>query len=315
MQMKLSRARQRLLAYLQLCRFAAVFTALADIFAGYLLTWSTLSPAGDFILLLVASAGLYLAGMVFNDVFDRQVDAKERPGRPIPSGRVSVRAATTFGAVLLMIGCVAAACVGLQSAIVAGLIVGAIFLYDGVLKQTFAGPVAMGACRFLNVMLGASTAFDASAGGATAASVWANPQFHVALALGTYITGVTWFARREAGISSRWQLGGALLVINLGLILLVAFVLHWPDPAMQGRSWNAALILAAIGVILNRRLTSAIAEPVPAKVQLSIRTLLMSLVMLDATIVFFANEDRMYAFAVVLLLVPAQLLARFLAVT
>jgi hypothetical protein len=41
----------------------------------------------------------------------------------------------------------------------------------------------------------------------------------------------------------------------------------------------------------------------------------MSLVMLDATIVFFANENRFYAFGVVLLLLPAQLLARFLAVT
>lgn len=306
---------QSILPYLQLCRFAAVFTALADIFLGYLLTQPDLSPERDFGLLLVASSGLYLAGMVFNDLFDRKVDAADRPNRPIPSGRVSPVAAIRFGVVLMVIGVVAAAAVGKQSAVVASLLVGAIFLYDGVLKSTPLGPLAMGACRFLNVMLGASAALDPVAGEATFSAVWALPQLHVALALGTYITGVTWFARKEAGVSSRWQLGGALAVVNLGLILLAGFVLHWPDPGMIPRSWNTVLLLAAIGVIINRRLTTAIFDPAPAKVQASIRTLLMSLVTLDASMVFFVNENRLYAFAVVLLLVPAQALARFLAVT
>lgn len=306
---------QSLLPYLQLCRFAAVFTALADIFLGYLLTHPDLAPERDFGLLLLASAGLYLAGMVFNDVFDRKIDATERPNRPIPSGRVSLAAAIRFGVVLLTIGVASAAVVGRQSAIVAGLLVGAIFLYDGALKSTPLGPLAMGACRFLNVMLGASTALDPVAGVPTAVSVWALPQLHVAFALGVYITGVTWFARKEAGLSSRWQLGGALLVVNIGLILLAAFALHWPDPETIPRSWNTVLILAAIGVIINRRLTNAIFDPVPVKVQASVRTLLMSLVMLDASMVFFVNENRLYAFAVVLLLAPTQALARFLAVT
>ncbi|HTI49796.1 MAG TPA: UbiA family prenyltransferase [Planctomycetaceae bacterium] len=306
---------QNLISYLQLCRFAAVFTAMADIFLGYLLTQPDLSPSRDFGLLLAASSGLYLAGMVFNDIFDRNVDARERPNRPIPSGRVSLQGAAIFGAVLLAIGLVAAGLVGKQSAFVATYLVGAIFLYDGLLKPTPLGPVAMGACRFLNVMLGASTAIDPSVGGPTNASVWGHPQLHVALGLGIYIAGVTWFARKEAGTSSRWQLAGALGVINLGVIFLAAFVLHWNDPDMIPRSWNAALILAAIGVIINHRLARALVDPAPAKVQLSVRTLLMSLVMLDASIVFFVNENRLYAFAVVLLLVPAQALARFLAVT
>ena len=130
-------------------------------------------------------------------------------------------------------------------------------------------------------------------------------------------TGPVPLAGLEASaiISSRWHLGGAMLVVNAGLILLAAFVLHWPDPGMMTRSWNAALILGAIGVIINRRLSTAVFDPSPARVQASIRTLLMSLVMLDATIVFFANDNRLYAFGVVLLLLPAQLLARYLAVT
>ena len=80
-------------AYLQLCRFPAVFTALADIVLGYLLTRTQVDSVPQLGLLLGASAGLYLSGMVWNDIFDRQQDAAERPKRPIPSGRVSLRAA------------------------------------------------------------------------------------------------------------------------------------------------------------------------------------------------------------------------------
>ena len=39
--------------------------------------------------LAAASSCLYLAGMALNDYADRDVDAVERPGRPIPSGRVT----------------------------------------------------------------------------------------------------------------------------------------------------------------------------------------------------------------------------------
>lgn len=303
----------RLLAYLQLCRFAAVFTALADICLGYLLTHNGVTNARDFALLLSSSAGLYLSGMVFNDVFDRGVDAVERPKRPIPSGRIQLKSAVMLGLCLMLAGFVSACAVGTQSGLVAGLLVACVFLYDGLLKSTPAGPLAMGACRFLNVLLGASTAFAFDAVAPTFTSVWSMPQLHVAAALGIYITGVTWFARKEAGQSSRGQLVGAIGVVNLGIMLLIAFVLHWRDEL--GRSWNTALALGVIGVIINRRLVAALSDPAPLKVQAAVRTMLMSLVMLDATVVFFVQEDRTYAFAVVALLIPAQIFARFLAVT
>src|SRR5580704_3268752 len=73
-------------AYLQLVRLPAVFTAMADIFLGFSTTHRSLSPAWEFVGLLGVSTGLYLAGMAFNDVFDRATDARTRPNRPIPSG-------------------------------------------------------------------------------------------------------------------------------------------------------------------------------------------------------------------------------------
>jgi 4-hydroxybenzoate polyprenyltransferase len=304
---------QTLLAWLQLCRLAAVFTAMADIFLGYLLTHDDLASERDFSLLLGASSSLYVAGMVFNDLFDREIDARERPKRPIPSGRVSVRAAAILGGILVVSGLGLAGAVGASSLIAAGLLTAAIFLYDGLFKSTFVGPVVMGSCRFLNVMLGASAATSLATGEPSLAAVWALPQLHVAAGLGVYIAGVTWFARHEAGISSKARLAAAMGIINLGFALLIAFLMNWP--ASPDRQTRSILALGLIAVVINRRLITALFDPVPAKVQAAVRTMLLSLIMLDASLVFFVQEDQRYAIAVALLLIPATLLGRLLAIT
>jgi UbiA prenyltransferase family protein len=299
---------QKLLAWLQLCRLAAVFTAMADIFLGYLLTHAELESTGEFGILLGASSCLYLAGMVFNDIFDRQTDAVERPKRPIPSGRVSVRGAVILGVIFVVAGLALSGAASTNSLAVAAILTGCIFLYDGLLKSTPVGPVVMGACRFLNVMLGAS-----AAPGASLAGIWMPPQLHVAAGLGVYITGVTWFARNEAGTSPKAQLAAAMGTINLGFALLVAFVMNWPGA--PERQTQAALALGMIALIINRRLFTALFDPAPAKVQAAVRTMLLSLIMLDASLVFFIQENQTYAIGVALLLIPATLLGRFLAIT
>src|SRR5947208_1792551 len=85
---------------------------------------------------------------------------------PSPDGDAEVRClharvASRLGSGLLAAGVVLAALAGLPGesfraapGILAVLLAGAILLYDGVLKGTWAGPVAMGTCRFLNVLLG-----------------------------------------------------------------------------------------------------------------------------------------------------------------
>ena len=44
----------------------------------------------------VAISLLYMGGMAMNDLFDEKVDRRERPERPIPSGRISRGSATVF---------------------------------------------------------------------------------------------------------------------------------------------------------------------------------------------------------------------------
>ena len=91
-------------AYLQLVRVPNVFTAMADILLGFLLTHERLEPWPQFALLLGASCLFYMAGMALNDLADVKIDREQRPDRPIASGRVSPMAALIFVAALFAIG-------------------------------------------------------------------------------------------------------------------------------------------------------------------------------------------------------------------
>jgi 4-hydroxybenzoate polyprenyltransferase len=296
-------------AYLQLVRFPAVFTAMPDIFLGFLLTHTSLEQNNySFAMLLVVSCCLYMAGMVFNDVFDRKIDAEERPERPIPSGRVSVMSAVCLGILLFVCGLGAADALGVPSLLVAIMIVVGILSYDGFLKKTPVAPLVMGCCRFLNVLLGASAV-------ARFADVWTAPQIYVAGGLGIYITGVTWFGRTEARRSNRYQLAGAMTVVNLGLAAIVFFVIVWESERTSFNVLMILMILAVIALTINRRLTNALMNPQPQRVQDAIKMMLYSLVMLDATLVLFSTGNSTYAALTAGLVIPAMFLGRWIFVT
>ena len=132
-------ARRSCVAYVQLMRLPNVFTALADVLMGYLFTHDpddAQSLAVGVVSLLVASALLYTAGMVLNDVFDVEVDRVERPERPLPSGRIPVGLGALLGFEMLFFGAVAGVSLSVWShdlrpaAVSIGLAV-LIVLYDG----------------------------------------------------------------------------------------------------------------------------------------------------------------------------------------
>lgn len=303
----------RVLAYLRLLRLPTVFTALADIFLGFLLMHPTL--VGDeatrslptFLVLCLASAGLYLSGMVFNDYFDRSIDAQERPHRPIPSGAISPAAAFRLAAALMLVGLVAAGSVGFPSLLVAIALCVLVFGYDSGLKKTPLGPLVMGGCRAGNVLLGASAV-------ASAGDILQSPQLPIALGLGTYIVGVTLFARQEATVSRRGSLLAAAVVINLGVVAL-AMLINKSITVLAEHRLPALGILAMILFTLDRRLAVAIMQPTPAVVQVAIKVLLLSLVVLDATLVFAFNGNVEMAMATVAMLIPAIGLSRLIAMT
>jgi 4-hydroxybenzoate polyprenyltransferase len=304
--------------YLQLCRFSAVFTALGDILLGYLLVQPTLEPHGRIACLLVATAGLYLSGMTWNDIFDRAEDAQERPNRPIPSGRVPLRNAIVFGAGLTITGLAASALAGVPSLLVALILTACIFLYDGVMKRTMVGPVFMGLCRSLNVLLGAS------GGVATFREVWMLPQIWIAVAMGVYIAGVTWFAKTDSRESRRGPLLASAVVINLGFALIAAYMAGGPArfgwmemPLEASSAWNLILALAVIAITVDRRIAQAVSNPSPNMVQLAVKTMLLTLLVLDALLIYYHRGDFGMPYSVICLalVVPALWLGRWLSMT
>ena len=95
-------------AWLEVLRISNLPTVWTNVLVGVVLSLAFVQPSNPslvaVLIAIVAGSCLYLAGMVFNDVFDVEIDHRERPGRPIPSGRIGRGAATMIGAVLLAIG-------------------------------------------------------------------------------------------------------------------------------------------------------------------------------------------------------------------
>ena len=139
---------------LELVRAPAALTVLGDTIAGGHAGGARFTARQW--LLPLASVFLYTGGMALNDYADRELDAVERPERPIPSGRVSPRRALGIASSFVAIGVgLATAGGGRRGLGVAVPLAGAIVLYNTVAKDTAAGPVSMAACRGLDVMLGA----------------------------------------------------------------------------------------------------------------------------------------------------------------
>jgi 4-hydroxybenzoate polyprenyltransferase len=282
-------------AYAQLVRLSNLPSALADIGLGALAAQALPEHGWSFALLLPASACLYSSGMVWNDYFDREQDRRERPFRPLPSGRVAIRNVARLGTVLLVAGVALAFVAGRASGWLALGIVAALLLYDCWLKRTWAGPLGMGACRFLNVLLGVS------AGGSL---LWPMGG-HLALVVGLYIVGVTWFARTEARSSNQYALRGAAAVMLSALILAVPLPLQVPP---EQRSSLFLYLLVGLGFLVGMPVGGAIAQPTPARVQAAVKRALMGLILLDA--VLATATAGLLGLLILLLLAPSLYLNR-----
>ncbi len=303
-----SRARQSR-AWLELLRPANVATALADVLAGVSVAGLSLgagTPGTALAWLLVATACLYAGGIVLNDVFDRGIDAVERPERPIPSGRIPAVRAALAGAVLLAVGVAAAAATGPAPAFVALGIVIAVVAYDGWGKHhPFIGPVNMGLCRALNLLLGVAIV------PAALAEAWP-----IALAPLTYIAAVTMVSRGEVHGARRPVVIAAIGLVGAVVAALVAVIATRPsaqDFTSLHRLWASGLA----GWLAWRVLSAfwqAAATSAPADIRAAVRTGVLSLVLLDAVIAA-SYAGIMNSLAVLATGLVAWSLARLFAVT
>src|SRR5262245_31416334 len=101
----MAETKNALLPWLRLVRAGTLFSPGCDVVAGACVALAAepavLVPPTECIRAAAASVGLYAAGMVWNDIADRRVDAVQRPERPLPSGKVSTLAAITLGTALI----------------------------------------------------------------------------------------------------------------------------------------------------------------------------------------------------------------------
>jgi len=141
-------------------RPANIVTAVADILAGVAISgffFLTGIEYSAIVFLILSTIGLYGGGVVMNDVFDAELDALERPERPIPSGLIKKTEATFIGICLLLFGIIMAFQVGVVSGSLALGTAIAALVYDKYGKHhPVFGPLNMGLCRGLNLLLGIS---------------------------------------------------------------------------------------------------------------------------------------------------------------
>ena len=294
-------------AFLELARPANVITAFADILAGFaaagamtgLLFGQGNAPVEDLVFLLLATAGLYAGGVVFNDVFDAELDAKERPERPVPSGRTTRVQAAVFGSVLLVAGIAAAACVGLSSFLIAVAVACCALGYDAAGKHhAVAGPIIMGLCRGGNLLLGASAVPGMPA------ALW-----FLALVPIAYVGAIVIISRGEVHGGSKRTIMFAIVIAGVVWMALLALGFR-----SDYQTLDALPFLLFFVFLVFPSFRRAAADPSPAHIRRAVKAGVLALVALDATLA--AGFGTWIAGLMVLALLPLSILvARRFAVT
>jgi 4-hydroxybenzoate polyprenyltransferase len=242
------------------------------------------------IALMVSSGLLYIAGIVLNDYFDIEIDKRERPSRPLPSGKISKGHALAIAVVALLIANSIALLIGPASLAVSLALTLAIIAYDYQLKHGVVGPFAS---PLLLVINNHSLAIV----GTAAASLF------------LYISSITILSKKEAenerpnsAIVFLMVFGVILVVAGLGLLLLQ---LQWTFLL------NLSLFAAVMIVTFKRYLMK---ESSSRSVQKAVRNMVISIIILDS--VFITGTAGLeYGIATLLLIAPAIVLARKLYVT
>ncbi|MBE9077528.1 UbiA-like protein EboC [Romeria aff. gracilis LEGE 07310] len=288
-------------AYLQLMRPANIVTAWADILAGYSATGLVMSEQTwpPLLWLLLATTGLYAGGVVFNDVFDAELDAVERPERPIPSGQSSLKGAIGLGIALLGLGIGAAAQVSELSLGLAIVIAIAALLYDRFSKHhSLIGPINMGLCRGCNLLLGVSAVAEQTQ------MLW-----FLALIPLAYIGAITAISQGE--VAGGQQRTGVIALLLLSMVTGALFGLSFL-PSVQG--WNLLpFTLLLIGLVFPPFLQAA-DTPNADMIRAAVKAGILALIVLDASLAAgFAGWP--YGLVVLSLLPGSKGISRLFAMT
>jgi len=285
-------------------RPANIVTSIADVLAGIAISGVLVNGnlftnyISQISLLCISTIGLYGGGVVFNDVFDADLDKVERPERPIPRGDISLKEATFLGSILLLIAVIAASLVNAASAILALSIAITALVYDKWGKHnSIAGPLNMGLCRGLNLLLGISIV-------SSSVAAW----WFIAIVPVIYIAAITMISRGEVhgGKKSTLYFGAIFYLVVIGSILFISW--------RTGMIWWSLVFLFPFAWMIFSALIRAIRITSPKNIGKAVKSGVIALILMNAS--WAAAFGAITLAFLILLLLPISLwLAKLFAVT
>ncbi len=255
--------------WIQIIRPSNVLTAISDVLAGVaiacLFLHHDLPEVNNLILITISSMLLYTGGIVFNDVFDAALDQVERPERPIPSGRIKKSSAAILGAVAFAIGCALAFLVNVSAFSISLAIVLMCLLYNGKAKHHFiAGPIVMGTCRGLNLLLGMAL-LPASL------EYW-----YIAIVPIIYIASVTNISRGEVYGNNK-----TAMLVSIGLYAMVILTLLYFT--FVSKNYLAIIFILFFTIMIARPLFKALKSLDPMDVRKAVKFGVLALILMNAS--------------------------------
>ncbi len=274
--------------YLQLIRIPGIFTAFSNVLIGYFFSIST-TEIISFPFLLLTSGMLFCSGMIFNDYFDLKTDKKERPHRPLPSGKIPKKNALFLAIVFLILANFFAYVVGYESLIISLIMTALIISYNYKLKFiSFLGIFNLSLIRFLNVLLGFSIiaiSFEI---------------IQYAIPIGILVAGISLLARNEVSLIT--TISKKLNQIFILITILYVSILIINDFQIESLIFLGSFLGISIYAFFEKR------------IQNQITFQLLSIILLDAVLIsIFASFY--ISILVSLLIIPAYFITKKLYLT
>jgi geranylgeranylglycerol-phosphate geranylgeranyltransferase len=231
---------------------------------------------------VVATAAATGAGNAVNDYFDREVDAINRPDRPIPRGAVSPRGALVFCGVLFAFAVAAALLLPVVALAIAAVNLLALVAYSGLFKGTpGAGNVVVAYLTGSTFLFGAAAVGRPLHDGAVVLFVLAAVATFTrevvkdvedvrgdreeglrtlpivvgrgpALALGTAAIVVAVLASSLPYLRGTFGLAYVLVVVPADAVMLYAAVESYSDPASGQRRLKLGMFVGAAAFVVGR---------------------------------------------------------------
>lgn len=242
---------------LKLGRVSNLPTVWTNTLAGALIAGGSWQDA-RLAIVISAMSLFYEGGMFLNDYFDREIDARERPERPIPSFEIAPGMVAAIGSGLIAAGLLLLAILGLEALGLGLLLAALIVAYDLHHKGNPFAPMLMGMCRALVYIIAAMALVGSLP----------RPLIIAAVALLAYVAGISYAAWQERldrpsnlwplallaipllAVISTLQQGATGIAIYLGLVAAIGWAIYLLMTRPPGGVPRAVgLLIAAISLV------------------------------------------------------------------